>query len=93
MSSPSCERRPTSSGRADAEPDLIARVDAVRAQLFRLAGGLDPVMLDERGLGPALRELAEHAGIPVSVSVPDERFPPDVENASGSRARRRSPMR
>ena len=64
---------------ADAEADLIARVDAVRAQLFRLAGGLDPVMLDERGLGPALRELAEHAGIPVSVSVPDERFPPEIE--------------
>lgn len=64
---------------ADAEADLIARVDAVRGQLFRLAGGLDPVMLDERGLGPALRELAEHAGIPVSVSVPDERFPAEIE--------------
>jgi hypothetical protein len=64
---------------ADAEPDLITRVDAVRAQLFRLASGLDPVMLDERGLGPALRELAKYAGIPVSVSVPDERFPAEIE--------------
>jgi hypothetical protein len=64
---------------ADAEASLIARVDAVRGQLFRLAGGLDPVMLDERGLGAALRELADQAGMPVSVSVPDERFPPEVE--------------
>jgi hypothetical protein len=64
---------------ADAEAALIARVDAVRGQLFRLAGGLDPVMLDERGLGAALRDLADHAGMPVSVSVPDERFPPEVE--------------
>jgi hypothetical protein len=64
---------------ANAEAALIARVDAVRGQLFRLAGGLDPMMLDERGLGAALRELADHAGLPVSVSVPDERFPPEVE--------------
>jgi hypothetical protein len=64
---------------ADAEAALIARVDAVRGQLFRLAGGLDPVMLEERGLGAALRELADRAGMPVSVSVPDERFPPEVE--------------
>jgi signal transduction histidine kinase len=64
---------------ADAEETLIARVDAVRGQLFRLAGGLDPVMLDERGLGAALRELADHAGMPVSVSAPDERFPSEVE--------------
>jgi hypothetical protein len=64
---------------ADAEATLIARVDAVRGQLFRLAAGLDPVMLDERGLGAALRELADHAGMPVSVSVPDQRFPPEVE--------------
>ena len=64
---------------ADAEPALIARVEAVRGQLFRLAAGLDPVMLDERGLGAALRELADGCAIPVSLSVPDERFSPDVE--------------
>ena len=64
---------------ADAETALIARVDVVRGQLFRLARGLDPVMLDERGLGAALRELADHAGMPVSVSVPDERFAPELE--------------
>jgi signal transduction histidine kinase len=62
-----------------AETALVARVDAVRAELFRLAGGLDPVLLEEEGLDAALRELAEHAGIPVAVSVTGERFSPVVE--------------
>jgi signal transduction histidine kinase len=64
---------------AEADAPLVARVDAVRAELFRLAGGLDPVLLEERGLDAALRELAEHAGVPVSVSAPEERFPPEIE--------------
>jgi hypothetical protein len=62
-----------------AETALVARVDAVRAELFRLAGGLDPVLLEEQGLDAALRELAEHAGITVVVSATDERFSPEVE--------------
>jgi hypothetical protein len=62
-----------------AETALVARVDAVRAELFRLAGGLDPVVLEEQGLDAALRELAEHAGITVVVSATDERFSPEVE--------------
>jgi hypothetical protein len=64
---------------AGAETALVERVDAVRAELFRLAGGLDPVLLEERGLDAALRELAEHAGMPVSVSAPEERFAPEIE--------------
>ena len=64
---------------ADAEPALISGVEAIRRQIFRLAAGLDPVMLDERGLGAALRELAEGCAIPISLSVPDERFSADVE--------------
>jgi hypothetical protein len=64
---------------AGAEATLVARVDAVRAELFRLAGGLDPVLLERRGLDAALRELAELAGVPVSVSAPDERFAPEIE--------------
>jgi signal transduction histidine kinase len=64
---------------ASAEADLLARVDDVRHQLFRLAAGLDPLVLHERGLGPALRELAQHAGIPVSVFVPTDRLPSSVE--------------
>ena len=64
---------------AGAETTLVSRVDAVRAELFRLAGGLDPVLLERRGLVAALRELADHAGVPVSVSAPDLRFPPELE--------------
>ena len=64
---------------AGAEAALVSRVDAVRAELFRLAGGLDPVLLEQRGLDAALRQLADHAGVPVAVSAPDERFPPELE--------------
>jgi len=62
-----------------AEPGLLSRLDAVRDQLFRLAGGLDPLLVRERGLGPALGELGRHAGIPVAVSVSSERFPSAIE--------------
>ena len=64
---------------ADADVALLARLESVRGQLFRLAAGLDPLVLHEHGLGPALRELAQHAGMPVSVLVPAERFAPEVE--------------
>jgi signal transduction histidine kinase len=64
---------------ADADAALLARLESVRHQLFRLAAGLDPVVLHEHGLGGALRELAQHAGMPVSVRVPAERFAPEVE--------------
>lgn len=64
---------------ADADAALLARLESVRDQLFRLAAGLDPLVLHEHGLGPALRELARHAGMPVSVRVPVERFAPEVE--------------
>jgi signal transduction histidine kinase len=67
---------------ADAETALVARVDSVRAELFRLAGGLDPVLLEEQGLSAALRELAEHAGMPVVVAAPDERFSPELERCA-----------
>jgi hypothetical protein len=64
---------------AGAEAALMTRLGSVRHQLFRLAAGLDPPVLHERGLGPALRELADHAGMPVSVVVPAERFQSEVE--------------
>jgi signal transduction histidine kinase len=67
---------------ADAEETLVGRVEAVRAELFRLARGLDPVLLEQRGLDAALRELAEQASVPVFVSAPDERFPPEIERCA-----------
>jgi signal transduction histidine kinase len=64
---------------AGAEGALLARVESVRDQLFRLVAGLDPLVVHEHGLGQALRDLAQHAGIPVSVRAPAERYPPEVE--------------
>ena len=64
---------------AGAEAGLLDRVDQVRRQLFRLAGGLDPLVLHERGLGAALEELGQHAGIAVSVTAPGDRFPAGIE--------------
>ena len=64
---------------ADADAGIVSRLEAVRDQLSRLAAGLDPVVLRERGLAPALDELARHAGLPVSVLLPADRFPPGIE--------------
>jgi len=76
-STPPSSRRPRELQAGDAA--LLARLESVRDQLFRLAAGLDPLVLHEHGLGPALRELAQHAGMPVSMLVPAERFAPEVE--------------
>lgn len=67
---------------ADADEGLLARVAAIRAQLFRLAAGLDPAMLEQRGLATALGELARGAALPVSLSVPEERLPAEVERCA-----------
>jgi signal transduction histidine kinase len=67
---------------AGAEEALVARVDAVHAELLRLARGLDPVLLEQNGLDAALRELADQAGVPVSVSAPEERFLPEIERCA-----------
>lgn len=49
-------------------------------ELRELARGLHPAVLTERGLGAAVRGLAERAPVPVDlVCVPGERFPPSVE--------------
>jgi signal transduction histidine kinase len=59
--------------------ELFQRLHAVHDQLARFAGGLDPAALQEGGLGPALRVLARHAGLPVVLSLPDARYPSEVE--------------
>ncbi len=46
-----------------------------------LAEGLHPRMLTERGLGPALRELAAHCPVPTRVHSPPARIEPSVESA------------
>ena len=50
-------------------------------ELRDIAGRLYPPLLDEAGLGPALREAAGRCAVPVRIDAPDERFGPDVEGA------------
>jgi signal transduction histidine kinase len=52
-------------------------------ELRELARGLHPVLLTERGLGPALRALRERASVPVEIGeLPAERLAPPVETAA-----------
>ncbi|MCX7750773.1 MAG: sensor histidine kinase [Candidatus Bipolaricaulota bacterium] len=68
--------------RDGAERILARAVEAMRT----LARELRPPLLDELGLGPALRALGERVsratGLPVDVDVPEDRFPPEVEVAA-----------
>ncbi|SNT63934.1 Histidine kinase [Asanoa hainanensis] len=76
--------------RAQADGSLTATLDqaadAVRAtiaELRELAHGIFPAILDEGGLEPALRTLADTAAAPITVAgVPAERLPGDVERAA-----------
>jgi signal transduction histidine kinase len=54
----------------------------VLQELRDIAGRLYPPLLDEAGLGPALREVAARCPVPVRVDAPDERFGPDAEGAA-----------
>ena len=52
-------------------------------ELRELARGIHPVVLTERGLGPALDGLAARAPVPIDVTaVSEERLPPSVEAAA-----------
>ena len=53
------------------------------AELRELARGIHPVVLTERGLGPALDSLLARAPVPVEIlELPDERLAPSVEAAA-----------
>lgn len=80
--------------RAETPPSLLAVLDGCRElaaqvgrELRELARGLRPPSLDDLGLLPALRQLAqrcaERTGIPVALTVRGEerRLPPDAELA------------
>ncbi len=50
------------------------------AELRRLASGIHPAILTDRGLGPAVQALAARVPLPVDVlDTPDERLPMPVE--------------
>ncbi|MGN9911492.1 sensor histidine kinase [Phytohabitans sp. LJ34] len=59
----------------------IAEITVAIDELRELAQGLRPAHLDG-GLGPALRELARRAPLPVRVDTTADRFPAEVETAA-----------
>jgi signal transduction histidine kinase len=73
----------------EARPDLDASIEGLQEQLHtvlqelrEIARAIYPPVLDEAGLGPALRDHAEHLDVPVHVDVGPERFGPAVEGAA-----------
>jgi signal transduction histidine kinase len=50
-----------------------------RGRLREFARGIRPHALDEGGLRAALAELVEQSRVPVTLDVPDRRFPPTHE--------------
>jgi signal transduction histidine kinase len=60
---------------------LIHELGAASTDLTRFAQGVHPAVLTEHGLGEALRDLADHAGIPVVVRTVPGRFAPAQEAA------------
>jgi len=71
---------------SDVDSELLRQAEielqtALR-ELRDLARGIHPTILSERGIGPAMRSLADRAAIPVTVEAGDERFPPAIETAA-----------
>ena len=62
--------------------DLHQRLTALRRELMVFAQGLDPVALHAGGLAPALRALADGAGLPVALTLADRRYPPAIETCA-----------
>ena len=56
-------------------------LEEAQHDLERLASGIQPPVLAELGIGPALSALAERSGLPVRLSVPPRRLPGPVETA------------
>jgi signal transduction histidine kinase len=58
-------------------------LEAALGELRELARGIHPAVLSDRGLDPALENLAHRAPVPVELkSLPGERFPEAVELAA-----------
>ncbi|MEV6107914.1 hypothetical protein AB0M28_24900 [Streptomyces sp. NPDC051940] len=73
----------SSDGEVRAEVDAVrAEVAAGRAELRSFAHGVRPRSLHEGGLAAALPELADRAGLPVTVTVRIGRLEPSLEAAA-----------
>lgn len=55
---------------------------AALQELRDIAAKIYPPLLDEAGLGPALRELADQLGTDIRVTATDDRFGPAAEGAA-----------
>lgn len=62
--------------------ELQNELHAVLEELRDVAGQIYPPLLDEAGLGPALREVADQLEIPVAVITSGERFGAAAEGAA-----------
>ncbi|MGH3781517.1 MAG: histidine kinase [Pseudonocardiaceae bacterium] len=62
--------------------ELQNELHAVLEELRNVAGQLYPPLLDEAGLGPALREVADQLETPVAIVTSGERFGPAAEGAA-----------
>jgi signal transduction histidine kinase len=62
--------------------ELQNELHAVLEELRHVAGQIYPPLLDEAGLGPALREVADQLEIPVAVVTSGERFGAAAEGAA-----------
>lgn len=62
--------------------DVEHELQAVLQELREVASELYPPLLDEAGLGPALREHAGRLDATVVITASDERFGPAVEGAA-----------
>ena len=74
---------------AQASPDLDDTIDELQEQLHAVlqelrdvAGRIYPTLLDEAGLGPALREAADRSEAVIRVVAPEGRFDPAAEGAA-----------
>ena len=72
---------------ADAELDsavdaLQDELHAVLQELRDVSGQIFPPLLDQAGLGPAVREAAERCSMPVRTTIEDDRFCPAAEGAA-----------
>jgi signal transduction histidine kinase len=73
-------------GRTDTVDELLAEADAevidALAELRDLAHGIQPAVLTEEGIGPALAALARRTPVPVQLEVSAGRLPPVVETTA-----------
>jgi signal transduction histidine kinase len=66
----------------DCISELQDELHAVLEELRDVAAKIYPPLLDEAGLGPALREVADQLSAPVAVVASGERFGPAAEGAA-----------